>query len=406
MKMEREYARVILTNKGTRWLENMHPWVYETDIAEVNGEYENGDIVDVVSLKGKYLGSGFISLNSKIRVRILSRNANDVFDKEFFKRRISYAWQYRKSIMDDTSACRIVFGESDELPGLTVDKFNDILVVQIANYGMEMIKNTIYDCLLDVFSEDGVDISVIYERNDLASRELEGLAQSTGYAYVKEGLEEKPTETIINENGVLYHVDFLEGQKTGFFLDQKFNRRLVGEIAKGKKILDCFTHTGSFALNAAKGNASKVVALDISESAIAMAKRNAQLNGLEDKIDFVVGDTFDYLDHDVKKREYDLIILDPPAFTKSRSTTKNAYAGYKNINAKAMKLLGKGGYLVTCSCSHFMSREMFEAMLKEAAFEANVQLKQISFTQQAKDHPMLMNVEETDYLKFYILQVI
>lgn len=406
MKIEREYAQVYVSNKGARWIEKPHPWVYESDIVEVVGEVENGDLVDVRSLKGKYLGTGLISFASKIRVRILSNNANDVFDKEFFKRRIRYSWQYRKSVLQDSSNCRVVFGEADELSGFTVDKYNDILVVQIASYGMEKRKQLLYECLLEVLEEDGITISVIYERNDIASRELEGLPQQKGYGYIKEGLSEVPIETIIKENDIFYHVDFIEGQKTGFFLDQKYNRALVKEIAKGKRVLDCFTHTGSFALNAAKGEANKVVAVDISQTAIDMAKRNAKLNGLEKQIEFVVADTFEYLEKDVQKRDFDLIILDPPAFTKSRFTTKNAYAGYRNINAKAMKLLGKGGYLVSCSCSHFMSREMFEEMLLEASKLAGVQLKQISFTQQAKDHPMLLNVEETDYLKFYILQVI
>jgi 23S rRNA (cytosine1962-C5)-methyltransferase len=405
MKTERDYPQVHVTAKGTRWLESNNPWVYESDVFETTGELNNGDIVDVMSPKGKYLGSGFYSETSKIKVRILSRNANDMFDRAFFKRRIEYAVRYRQAVMSSMDSCRIVFGESDELPGLTVDKYNDILVMQVVSYGMDRIKGMLTELLVEVFRETGTEIRAVYERDDLSVRKLEGLEEHSGYLYCAEGFDESSHETVITENGIKYFVDYVSGQKTGFFLDQKFNRKLVGEIAHGKKVLDCFTHTGSFALNAAAGGAEKVVAMDISRSAIEMAKRNAALNGLEDRVDFAVGDTFDYLDT-VSRREYDLIILDPPAFTKSRETVRNAYRGYKNINARAMRLLGRGGYLVTCSCSHFMTRELFEKMLGEAAAEAGVTLKQISFSQQSKDHPILMNVSETDYLKFYILQVI
>ncbi len=405
MKTERDYPQVHVTAKGTRWLESNNPWVYESDVFETTGELNNGDIVDVISPKGKYLGSGFYSETSKIKVRILSRNANDMFDRAFFKRRIEYAVRYRQAVMSSMDSCRSVFGESDELPGLTVDKYNDILVMQVVSYGMDRIKGMLTELLVEVFRETGTEVQAVYERDDLSVRKLEGLEEHSGYLYCAEGFDESSHETVITENGIKYFVDYVSGQKTGFFLDQKFNRKLVGEIAHGKKVLDCFTHTGSFALNAAAGGAEKVVAMDISRSAIEMAKRNAALNGLEDRVDFAVGDTFDYLDT-VSRREYDLIILDPPAFTKSRETVRNAYRGYKNINARAMRLLGRGGYLVTCSCSHFMTRELFEKMLGEAAAEAGVTLKQISFSQQSKDHPILMNVSETDYLKFYILQII
>ncbi len=404
MKQEREHPSVGVTAKGTRWLENGHPWVYESDIYEA-GEHENGDIVDVFSPRGKYLGTGFISDESKIRVRILSRNANDTFDRDFFARRIRYAIDYRKSVMDDISACRLIFGESDELPGLTVDRYNDILVVENVSFGMERRLAEIVGMLVEELGKDGIEVSAVYKRDDVSARKLEGLGEDSRYIYTKAGFDESTRETVITENGIRYFVDFVDGQKTGFFLDQKYNRRLVADIARGKKVLDCFTHTGSFALNAAMGGAEKVVALDISQSAIDMARRNARLNGLSDRVEFVVGDTFDYLD-EVAKRQFDMIILDPPAFTKSRATAKRAYAGYRNINARAMRLLGRGGYLATCSCSHFMTREMFEEMLRDAANDAGVSLKQVSFSQQAKDHPILMNVEETDYLKFYILQVI
>ncbi len=403
MKKVREYAQIVVSNKGCRWLENGHPWLYDSDIVETNGEYSNGDIVDVLSLKGKYLGSGFISEKSKIRVRLLSNNANEVFDRDFFKRRISYAFQYRNSIMGDSTAYRLIFGESDQLPGLTVDRYNDILVTQIVSYGMEKNKDMIFELLVEVFKENGIIIKAIYQRNDLNLRKLEGLEENKGYGYKCDDFKEE--EVIIDENGIKFYVDYKEGQKTGFFLDQKYNRYLIRDIVKNKRVLDCFTHTGSFALNAAKANACKVTAMDISEKAIEMAKRNARLNGLEDKIDFEVGDTFDYLDK-VNKKEYDVIILDPPAFTKSKDTQKNAFNGYKNINMRAMKLLPRGGFLITCSCSHFMDQQQFEEMLKQASQLANVQLKILSFTQQSKDHPILMNVSETNYLKFYILQVV
>ncbi len=403
MKKFREYAQIVVSNKGCRWLENGHPWLYDSDIVETNGEYSNGDIVDVLSLKGKYLGSGFISEKSKIRVRLLSNNANEIFDRDFFKRRITYAFQYRNSIMGDSTAYRLIFGESDQLPGLTVDRYNDILVTQIVSYGMEKNKEMLFDLLVEVFKENGIKIRAIYQRNDLSLRKLEGLEENKGYGYKCDDFKEE--EVIIEENGIKFYVDYKEGQKTGFFLDQKYNRYLIRDIVKNKRVLDCFTHTGSFALNAAKANASKVTAMDISEKAIEMAKRNARLNGLEDKIDFEVGDTFDYLDK-VNKKEYDVIILDPPAFTKSKDTQKNAFNGYKNINMRAMKLLPRGGFLITCSCSHFMDQQQFEEMLKQASQLANVQLKILSFTQQSKDHPILMNVSETNYLKFYILQVV
>ncbi len=399
MKIDRPYPQLTVTDKGARFLES-HPWLYDGEVVSINGEYENGDIVDVISRKGRYLGSGFISENSRIRVRIFCRNASDQINREFFKRRIEYAWKYRKDVLDDTGSCRVIFGEADGLPGLTVDKYEGVLVSQIVSYGMERIKDDIFQSLREVFAQDGIRIDAIYQRNDVAIRHLEGLEEYKEYYWKREGFEEK--EVIISENGVRYHVDYLDGQKTGFFLDQRFNRLLVQQLARGKKVLDCFTHTGSFALNAARGGAEKVAAVDISASAIEMARRNAQLNGLS--IDFEIADVFDYLEK-VNKKEYDIIILDPPAFTKSRDTVRNAYNGYLNINKQAIKKLGKGGYLVTCSCSHFMSQALFEQMLREAARDMNVELKQVSFSQQSKDHPILLNVEETNYLKFYIFQV-
>ncbi len=404
MKILREYPQVIVSKKGEKWLDNGHPWTYESDVTSISGQYANGDIVDVIGPKGKYLGTGFISLTSKIRVRLFSRDSSSVYDEDFWYRRIKYSWDYRKTVMNgETDCCRVIFGESDQLPGLTVDKFNDILVVQCVTVGMEKIKDTVYPLLVRVLNEDGQNIRGLYVRNDVAVRKLEGLEEYTGW-YEIDGLNHpEETETVIEENGIRYFVDFANGQKTGFFLDQKRNRQLVGSISKDKKVLDCFTHTGSFALNCVLNGARKVTAVDISESAIAQAKRNAELNGL--KADFVVDDVFDYLEK-VNKKEYDLIILDPPAFTKSRKTVDHAYNGYLEINMKAMRLLGRGGYLATCSCSHFMPHELFEKMLREASYKTGFQLKMISVSQQNCDHPIMLNVPETDYLKFYIMQII
>lgn len=404
MKKERNFPIVTISEKGEDFIESGNNWVYENEIVSETKEYESGSIVDVVSLKGKYLGSGFTSLKSKIRVRIFSKNASDIFDDEFFKRRVKYAIDYRLSVLDSVDACRIIFGEADGFPGLTVDKYNDILVTQITTIGIELRKDIIFNALLEVFESLNNNINAIYERNDVNSRSLDGLELYKGFYYTSPSFDLNTNETIIEENGIKYYVDFVNGQKTGYFLDQKFNRELVGRIAKGKRVLDCFTHTGSFGLNCLFGGASKVTSVDISPLAIEQSKRNAKLNGVEDKIEYVTADVFKYLDS-VKKRDYDLIILDPPAFTKSRSTIMAAYNGYKRINSEAMRLLGKGGYLVTCSCSHFMSEDNFVKMLLEAAKENNVTLKQISFSQQGKDHPIVLSSNQTDYLKFYILQL-
>lgn len=406
--MLRQYTSVRVTPKAEKALKNGHPWVFSDEITEVNGRYENGDIVDVFSEKDRYLGSGFINDNSKIRVRVISRNANDKFDEAFYKRRLKYAVEYRKTVMgDDFSCCRLIFGEADQFPGLTVDRFSDILSVQIACLGIERIKDMLYRSLLQVLSEYGVNISAIYERNDLAVRSVEGLPQYKGF-YEADGLKNDLSgHVIITENGIKYDVDYINGQKTGFFLDQKYNRAAVAKIAKGKTVLDCFTHTGAFALNAAKGGAVSVTAVDISHDALECAKNNARLNGIEN-MDFVAADVFDLLTEMSRSGRcpYDFIILDPPAFTKSSGTLKNAIRGYKEINLKAMKLLPRGGYLATCSCSHFMNDTLFCRMLHDAAADAGVSLRQIEARQQSPDHPILWNVPETDYLKFYIFQVV
>lgn len=407
MKSVRNYPRCIITPKGTRWVEQGHPWIYEAEVLRTEGETENGCLVDAVSEKGKYLGTGFLSTQSKIRVRLLSRNANDKFDEAFWQRRIQYAWEYRKTVMgEDTSCCRVIFGEADGFPGLTVDRFSDILVTQTLSVGMEKRKDVIFPLLLKVLREDGQEIRGIYERNDAAIRALEGLEQNKGWFSLGEPVPDTVTE--IRENGILYRVDVENGQKTGFFLDQKYNRLAVAKLAKGRRVLDCFTHTGSFALNAAMGGAAHVTAVDVSASAIEMAKENARRNGLEGKMDFLVADVFDLLPElaEKGKHDYDFIILDPPAFTKSRKTVQSAERGYKEINLRALKLLPRGGYFATASCSHFMPSDQFVRMLRSAALDAGVELRQIEARQQSPDHPILWNVPETDYLKFYLFQVV
>ena len=409
MKAQRNFPRLIITAKGTRWVEQGHPWIYEGEVIHQEGDCENGGLMDAVSEKGKYLGTGFFSKYSKIRLRLLSRNANDRFDAAFWQRRLQYAWDYRKTVMqDDISCCRIIFGEADGFPGLTVDRFSDLLVTQTLSIGMERVKDIIFPALVELLRQDGQEIRGIFERNDVAIRELEGMTQNKGW-YVLPG--ETPPEspvTEIRENGVFYAVDVENGQKTGFFLDQKYNRLAVARLAKGKRVLDCFTHTGSFALNAALGGAAHVTAVDVSASAIEMARQNARRNGLEDRMDFITADVFDLLPELAAqgKAPYDFIILDPPAFTKSRKTVDSAQRGYKEINLRALKLLPRGGYFATASCSHFMPSELFVKMLRSAALDAGVELRQIEARQQAPDHPILWNVPETDYLKFYIFQVV
>lgn len=410
MKTDRQYTKIVIGDRAKRRQQGLHPWIYDNEIVEVQGEYANGDLVDVVNQSGKYIGTGFINDNSKIRVRIISRNANDKFDENFWERRINYAIDYRTTVMgeEDISCCRIIFGEADEFPGLTVDRFSDILVTQVLSLGLEMRKDVIYKLLYKVMNESGYNIKGIYERNDVAIRELEGMEEYKGW-YKLEGAPDFTNDpdaaiTEITENGIRYKVDVENGQKTGFFLDQKYNRAAISKIAKGKKVLDCFTHTGSFALNAAHGGAKHVHAVDISQLAVDMAEANAKINGLDSIMSFEATDVFDLLPT-IKNNEYDFIILDPPAFTKSRKTKENATRGYKEINYRAMKALPRGGYLATCSCSHFMDEESFIKMLDSAARDAGVRIKQIEKRQQSPDHPILMNVSETDYLKFFILQI-
>ena len=423
MKTIRPYPRAVITPKGERAAANGHPWVYEAEVERLEspeGEPlaappEDGSIVDVLTGKGRYIGSGFYNHNSKIRVRLISRSANDRFDEGFWERKLRYAWDYRKTVMGgegspDLCCCRVIFGEADGFPGLTVDRFSEILVAQTLSMGIEKRKDIIFPLLVKILREDGQQIRGVYQRDDAAIRRLEGMEEGKGY-YPLPG-EETPgyTETEIVENGIRYRVDFKEGQKTGFFLDQKYNRLAVARLARGKRVLDCFTHTGSFALNAARGGAAFVRAVDISETAVGLARENARLNGLEGKMDFVAANVFDLLprmeeSHDPDSR-FDFIILDPPAFTKSRKTVDSAYRGYKEINLRAMKLLPRGGYLATASCSHFMEEERFIRMLRDAARDAGRELRQIEVRQQAPDHPILWNVPETNYLKFFLFQVV
>ena len=408
MKSEREYPRFLISRKGADWVAGGHPWIYEAEVLEAP-DCPNGALADAVSEKGRYLGTGFVSRESKIRLRLISRNANDRFDETFWRRRLQYAWDYRKAVMgQDLDACRLIFGEADGFPGLTVDKFHDLLVAQTLSVGMEQRKEQIFPLLVELLEADGFPIRGLYERNDVAIRSLEGLEQFKGwFALPGKELPDSPV-TEICENGVFYKVDVENGQKTGFFLDQKYNRLAVAKLARGRRVLDCFTHTGSFALNAALGGAEHVTAVDVSESAIEMARENARRNGLEGKMDFLAADVFELLPKLIEQggHPYDLIILDPPAFTKSRKTVDSAERGYKEINLRALRLLPRGGYLATASCSHFMPSEKFVRMLRSAALDAGVQLRQIEARQQAPDHPILWNVPETDYLKFYLFQVV
>ena len=405
MKTARTYPSVTVTPKAEASLHRGHPWVYGEEITDQSGPMENGALVDVLSRKGSYLGTGFLSQHSKIRVRLLSRNANDRFDDAFWQRKLRWAWEYRKTVLrpEDLDCCRIIFGEADGFPGLTVDRFHDLLSVQVLSYGMEQIKGKLLPMLVDVLRADGQNISGVYERNDVELREKEGLEQYKSW-FPLPG-EEPPASALteIVENGVRYAVDVENGQKTGFFLDQKYNRAAAARIAPGKSVLDCFTHTGSFGLNCAKAGAKRVHSVDVSETAIACAKENAARNGLS--VEYEVANVFDLLPS-LTPGAYDYIILDPPAFTKSGKTVKNAERGYKEINYRAMKALPRGGYLATCSCSHFMTDALFRKMLQSAARDAQVELRLVEARAQGPDHPILWNVPETDYLKFYIFQVV
>lgn len=405
----REFTKIKITPKGERAARHGHPWVFSDEITDVDGEYTNGDLVDVYSSKDKYLGTGFINDNSKIRVRIISTNANDKFDEAFWQRRVQYALDYRRQVMDkDFNCCRLIFGEADNFPGLTVDKFEDVLVAQVLSLGIELRKDVIFTKIIEIMRNYGEEINCLYERNDVKIRKLEGMEEYKGF-YKNPLLDEAKEHTtlVITENGIKYNVDVENGQKTGFFLDQKYNRRAVAHLAKGRKVLDCFTHTGAFALNAARGGAQSVTAVDISQEAVDMTTKNIEMNGLTN-VTAIKADVFNLLTKliEEKNKDYDFIILDPPAFTKSHATVTNAYRGYKDINLRAMKLLPRGGYLATCSCSHFMKEDLFLKMLNEAASDAKVTLRQIEARQQSPDHPIVFGIPETYYLKFYLFQIV
>ena len=409
MKAQRPYPQITITPKGEAALVGGHPWVYEGEVTGLSGPVSDGQLVDVISRRGSWLGCGFFNSRSRIRVRVLSRNPNDRFDRAFWRRRIQYAWDYRKTVMgpEDSRCCRVIFGEADGFPGLTVDRFESVLVAQVLCLGMELIKEELFSLLLEVLRSDGQDVVGVYERNDVAIRELEGMEQGKGWHPVDGEKAPDFTAVDIEENGIRYTVDFENGQKTGFFLDQKYNRQAVAKLARGRTVLDCFTHTGSFALNAARGGAKHVTAVDVSEFAVACARENARRNGLSDVMECVAANVFDLLPQlEQQPKRYDFIILDPPAFTKSRKTTQRAMTGYKEINYRAMRLLPRGGYLATASCSHFATEELFLKMLRSAAKDAGVQLRQIEARQQCCDHPILWGVEETNYLKFYLFQVV
>jgi len=401
--MKNNYPTITISNEGETWLQKGQMWMYRNNLVQADEKIPDGGIVNIISNDGTYYGTGFYSPISHITCRILTKDESETIDQAFFEKRIRFAYDYRKTVEpNNLSNCRYVFGEADLLPGLVVDCYNDILVTQISNTGMEQHKQIIYDILLEVFKENNHIIQAIYERNDIKVREKEGLTTYKGFFYNPNHIS---PQTIINENGIQLRVDIENGQKTGYFLDQKSNRVLLRNIARGKRVLDCFSHTGGFALNAAYGNAKAVTAVDVSNVALQQGYQNAKLNHLEDKIQFVQADVFDYLEN-LKDNEFDIIVLDPPAFTKSRKTVNSAYYGYKNINMKAMNVLRNGGYLITCSCSRFMETKLFEQMLLESAKECGVTLRQISVTQQNPDHPILWTMDETSYLKYFIFQIL
>ncbi len=375
-------------------------WIYDNEIAGVSGRFENGDLVNVHDFDGYGLGRGFINTNSRIRVRMMTRNQNQEIDEDFLYMRVQAAWDYRKETVD-TESCRILFGEADFLPGLVVDKFADILVVQSLALGIDRMKETILRLLMEALERDGISIRGVYERSDAKVREQEGMKRVKGFLGAP-----FDTNVEIRENGVRYLVDVQDGQKTGFFLDQKYNRLAIQRLCKNARVLDCFTHTGSFALNAGLAGAREVLGVDASGLGVEQARRNARLNGLEDRVRFLCADVFELLPELEEKGElFDVVILDPPAFAKSRNSVKNAVKGYREINLRAMKLIRDGGYLATCSCSHFMTYELFTQTIGQAARNVHRRLRQVEYRTQAPDHPVLWAADESYYLKFYIFQV-
>lgn len=392
---------VVTLKKGEgRSLKAGGPWIYDNEIASILGSFEDGDIVLVRDFDGYPMGRGFINRKSKITVRMMTRNIDTEIDGGFIRMRVENAWEYRKKTMD-ISSCRVIFGEADFLPGIVVDKFADVLVVQSLALGIDRFKEQIIDCLKECMAQDGIEIRGVYERSDAKVRKQEGMECVKGFLS-----EPFDTKVEIVENDVHYYVDVKDGQKTGFFLDQKYNRKAIWKLCKNARVLDCFTHTGSFALNAGMAGAAEVTGVDASELAVDQARENACLNHLEDRVKFICRDVFELLPELEKQGEkYDVVILDPPAFTKSRNSIKNAVKGYREINLRAMKLVKDGGYLATCSCSHFMDYELFTQTIGQAARNVHKRLRQVEYRTQAPDHPILWAAEDSYYLKFYIFQV-
>lgn len=395
-------AAIVTLKKGEgRTIKAGGAWIYDNEIDTILGSFENGDIVVVKDFDGYPMGKGFINTNSKITIRMLTRNVDTVIDDAFFEKRLQDAWDYRKKTVD-TRSCRVVFGEADFLPGIVIDKFENVLVVQSLALGIDRVKNLLINILKKILKDDGIIITGVFERSDAKVRLKEGLPLQKGFIG-----EQFDTKVNIVENGVNYIVDVQDGQKTGFFLDQKYNRLAIQRLCKDAMVLDCFTHTGSFALNAGIAGAASVTGVDASELAIKQATENAELNGLSQTVKFICRDVFDLLPELEKQgARYDVVILDPPAFTKSRSSIKNAVKGYREINMRGMKLVKNGGYLATCSCSHFMDYELFTKTIYQAAHTAHKMLRQVEFKTQAPDHPILWAADESYYLKFYIFQVI
>lgn len=393
---------VVTLKKGEgRILKSGGMWVFDNEIAKMEGNFENGDMITVHDFDGYPMGQGFINLNSKIRVRLMTRDVSREIDRDFLYERVKNAWEYRKKVVD-TGSCRLIFGEADFLPGLVVDKFSDVFVVESLALGIDRLKEQIIEILKEILRQDGIEVRGVYERSDAKIRQNEGMERVKGFIG-----KEFDTNVQIEENGVKYLVDVKDGQKTGFFLDQKYNRLAIQKLCKGARVLDCFTHTGSFALNAAVAGAREVTGVDASELAVEQASKNAILNGVQDRAKFLCRDVFELLPELEKKGEkYDVVILDPPAFTKSRSSIKNAVKGYREINLRAMKLVKDGGFLATCSCSHFMSYELFTETIGQAARNVHKRLRQVEFRTQAPDHPILWAADESYYLKFYIFQVV
>lgn len=393
-------AVVVLKKGEGRLLKSGGMWIFDNEIESIMGKFENGDIVIVKDFDGFPMGKGFINTNSKITVRMLSRDQNVSIDSGFWEQRVRNAWEYRKKVVD-TSSCRVIFGEADFFPGFVIDKFSDILVVQSLALGIDRWKTIIIEHLKRIMAEDGIVIRGVFERSDVKVRRQEGMELFKGYLG-----EEFPTLVNIEENGVKYQVDVENGQKTGFFLDQKYNRLAIHKLCKDARVLDCFTHTGSFALNAGIAGAKSVLGVDASEIAVEQAQKNAQLNGLENKVQFICEDVFELLPRmEEAGEQFDVVILDPPAFTKSRNSVKNAVKGYREINLRAMKLVKDGGFLATCSCSHFMTYELFTQTIGQAAKNVHKRLRQVEYRTQAPDHPILWSSDESYYLKFYIFQV-